>query len=132
MNFEFDNVVPLVHEKKKYTNFTVTEIGGPEEIIKWRQMQEAKESLLRLKLGARDTRLTDYEALIGQKLDTPKISSMTWAEKAAFASSERERLAKLEANVIKYPPWVPEEKPKPTFFQRIKGFFKSLWTESNF
>ena len=130
--YEYLNPPKLVQEKKKYANFTVTPIGGPAEIIKWRQQQEAKESLVRLKLAAKDERIAAFESEIGQKLDTPRISGSTWAEKQAFATSERARLSQQEKSVTQFPPWEATEPPKKTIIQRVFGFFKSIWHSAGF
>lgn len=131
MKFEFE-VSPLVQEKKKYATFTVREIGGPEEIVKWRQQQEAKESIYRLRLGERNTRIETFEKETGQILDQPTLGKTPWAEKLAFAKSEQARLAKAEENVTKYPPWEPPTAPKQTPLQKIGSFLKRLWTNANF
>ena len=132
MEFDFLNPPAIVQQKKKYATFTVREIGGPEEIIKWRAEQEAKESIYRLRLGERDKRLDDFSRLIGQPLDTPKVGVRNWKEKLEFAKSERERLSKAEQAVIDYPPWEPPVIPPKTIFQKIKDFCRSLWKSANF
>ena len=132
MDFGFDNVVPIVQEKKKYANFTIKEIGGPEEIIEWRKKQAAKEALYNLRLDARNDRLTAYEAETGQKLATPTIHTTTWAEKQAFVKSERIRLDTLDTRVDSQPKWTPSEEPQQTIIQKIGQFFKNIWKNSNF
>jgi hypothetical protein len=134
MNWEklFESPIPIVQEKKKYANFTITEIGGPLEIIKWREQQAAKEYVQRMRLGARDDRLTAFEELTEQKLATPKISQANWDEKLDFAMSERKRLAKLDERVQDNPPWLPTPEPKKSVIQRITGFFKNIWSDAQF
>lgn len=131
MNFEFDNVVPIVQEKKKYSNFTIREIGDPTEIIQWRKEQEAKQEAYRARLSLRDARIGEYELKTGQKLDAPTIHTTTWVEKQAFVQRERERLAAPEL-VSEYPQFVPAEPPKKTLFQWVKYFFKRVWQNANF
>ena len=126
------NPDPLVQKKKKYATFTVKEIGGPAEIIKWRQAQEAKEHLYRMKLNERESRLASFEAETNQRLESPKIHTTSWSEKVAFAKSERERLSKAESVVTQYPAWEVEPTPKLSIFQKITGLFKSLWKNANF
>lgn len=132
MDFEFLDPPAIVQKKKKYQTFTVTPIGGPAEIIKWRQQQEAKESLYRLRLGDRNNRIANFESKLGQKLDAPTIHTTSWAEKQAFATEERQRLKKAEDVVLEYPPWESAPEPKKTLFQRFKGFIVSLWQHANF
>lgn len=123
MNFDF--IPPaMIQEKKKYANFTLKEIGGPEEIIKWRKEQEAKESIYRLRLGQRDTRLTSFEKEIGELISRGEFKGRNWEEKVMAAKELRDEIAKQHAKVIAYPPWQPREAPKPSLFQRIVGFFK--------
>ncbi len=131
MRFDFEDPVPIVQTKKKYATFKVTPIGGPEEIIKWRQMQEAKETTYRMRLAAKDARISSFEAELGQKLESPKVKTADWKEKLDFAMSERARLAKIEEVASTYvrPDFEPEPK---TVFQRIAGFFKRIWASANF
>lgn len=124
------NPEPVVQEKKKYANFTVRMIGGPEEIKKWREIQAAKESAYRVRLNDRDTRITSFEAETGQKLAEPTIHTTSWQEKVAFAKEERKRLAKKEKAVSTYN-WQPTPEPKITIGQRIVGFFKDVWKSAN-
>lgn len=132
MDFDSFDPVPLVQAKKKYANFTVKEIGGPAEIIKWRQIQAAKEAAYQIKLNDRDGRLGEFEKETGQKLATPTISTTSWAEKLMFANAERVRLSKAEEKVIAHPPWEPTPEPKKSLIQRVAGFFKSVWKSANF
>lgn len=132
MEFSFETPPAIVHEKRKYANFTVRDIGGPAEIIIWRQQQEAKESLYRLKLGERDKRLSAFESESGQKLDKPKIVERTWEEKTKDAAADRESYEKAMSQVIEYPPWEYVPKPKQNIFQILKGFIRKLWNNSNF
>lgn len=131
MNFEFSDPIPLVQQKKKYSTFTITPIGGSEEIVKWREMQAAKEMAYRMRLNARDGRISEYEALSGQKLDTPQVKTADWQEKVSFALMERKRLAEAEARVTEYPPWEIAPESKKTIIQKIVGFFKQIWVNSN-
>ncbi len=129
MNFEFDPV-PVVQEKKKYANFTIREIGGPEEIVKWREMQAAKEAVYRCRLSARDERISQFEAETGQKLASPEVKTASWQEKLEQAMAERKRLAE-RVEVARESYQLPVEPPKP-ILQRIIGFFKSIWKNANF
>lgn len=124
------NPDPLVQKKKKYQTFTVKEIGGPAEIVKWREMQAAKESAYRVTLKSRDERLSEFEEKTGQRLDEPTIHTSSWAEKQAFATSERARLAQLVD--VASSPWLYESPEVPTFFQKVARFFKRLWADANF
>ncbi len=132
MDFEVFGSVPIVQKKKKYTNFTIKEIGGPEEIIKWRKEQEAKAHLHQLRLNARDDRIRSYEELTGQKLETPQLSGRSFADKMAEAIQRKEEYGKAELAVIANPPWVPPVPPQLTLFQKIIRFFKQIWTHANF
>lgn len=132
MNFDFEDPIPLVQKKKKYATFKVTPIGGPEEIIKWRQMNEAKETVYRMRLNSRDERSASFEKELGHKVASPTVSTASWADKKAFAESERERLKKVEDAVLDLPPWELSHKPKQTFLQKVSGFFKRVWANANF
>lgn len=132
MKFDFLDESALVQKKKKYANFTIKEIGGPEEIKKWREMQAAKESIYRMRLNQRDERLANFEQETRQKLVTPEIKTRTWAEKQAHAESERHRLSQAELDVILYPPWEVSEPPKKTLLQRFTNFISSVWKYANF
>lgn len=124
------NPEPVVQKKKKYSTFTVREIGGPDEIGKWREMQAAKEATYRLKLKSRDERLAAFQAETGQLLAKPTIHTTSWAEKQAFAKSERIRLAKLED--VAERTFEPTPEIKKTLFQKISGFFSRVWKSANF
>lgn len=134
MDFDFDNVIPLVQTKKKYATFTVTEIGGPEEIIKWRAQQQAKQEAIAMAQQMRDQRLLDFEKEQGIKLDAPTLHNTSWEEKVMFVASERERLAKLEHNVraVDLTWFTSFDEPKPSIFNRIKSFVGSIWANANF
>ena len=132
MEFDFLSPPPLIQEKKKYKNFTVTEIGGPDEIVKWREMQAAKESIYHLRLGERDGRIRQFEKETRQVLDSPKVNTRTWEEKLVAAQSERKKLSKVERKVLECPPWEPIPEKKPSFFQRVKNFFVSFYRSANF
>lgn len=126
------NPDPIVQKKKKYQTFTVTTIGGPDEIGKWRAIQSAKAEVFQMRLRARETRIQEAEASLGVKLDAPTIHTTSWAEKQAFAKGEQVRLATEISKVSEWPPWeyIPEP-PKP-LFSRIKSFLKRLWLSANF
>lgn len=132
MEFNFLDQPAVVQKKKKYATFTVKEIGGPEEIVKWREMQAAKESLYRMKLQTRENRIQDFEAELGQKIDAPTISSKSWIEKMHDAQEERERLAKSEEKVTAYPPWEPRPIEKRSLWGLFTGFIKRVWNDCNF
>lgn len=132
MDFDWLDEPAIVEKKKKYANFKVTPIGGPTEIIAWRQRQEAKESLQRIRISEREKRIADVEAQLGQKLTSPTIHTTSWAEKLAFAQSEQSRLKRNEENVTQYPPWESLPEPQPTLIQRITRFFKRIWTDAKF
>jgi len=85
-----------------------------------------------MRLGDRDTRISQYETEIGQKLASPDIITRGWQEKVAFAMAERKRLAKAEKIVNDTPPWEPPVIEKVSLYQRITGFFRRIWTNSNF
>lgn len=130
MDFEFE--VPAVkEEKKKYATFTIKPIGGPAEIAKWREMQAAKEANYLLRLGARDQRITEFEATTGQKLDAPQVKTASWQEKLEHAEAERLRLALAEERVAQYT-YEREPESKKTLWGRIKSFVKSFWQSANF
>lgn len=130
MDFKFEPI-PLVQRKKKYATFTVREIGGSAEVIKWRQEQDAKAALYNLRIKARDDRMSDFAESLGGNVATPTVGKTeSWQDKVAFAESERARLAKAEA--IASEAWIPAPSPKLTIFQRIKGFFRKLWNTANF
>lgn len=131
MEFNFE-LPTLVEEKKKYANFTIREIGGPDDIIKWRQQQEAKESLVRLRLAEKDQRLESFEKELDQPLSRGQIATRSWGEKQAFAESERKRIAELEENVIQHPAWEPLTKPKKNLLQRIRDSIAGIWKSANF
>ncbi len=124
------NPEPVVQKKKKYSNFTIRPIGGPEEIIAWRQAQEAKEALYKMTVEARNIRLRKFEAETGQKLDAPTIHTTSWHEKVAFAQKERQRLAKQVENVTGLGPYVPI--PKKPWHLRCVDFIKGIWKSANF
>lgn len=131
MKFEFYEEPAHVQKKKKYANFTIREIGGPEELAKWKEVQAAKEAVQRLRISARDERLKAFEAETGQKLDTPTVQTGSWDEKLAFAKAERARLKKIE-DLVNQPAWEPLPKPKLSLWGRVKQFFKDRWTGANF
>ena len=109
MDFDFE--IPGVHyEKKKYQNFKVTPI---DDIVQWRQIQEAKEFAYRIRLKERDQRIAAFESTLGQKLDTPTIHTTSWEEKRMFAEAERAEIKKAEAQVTQHPPWECTEPPVP-------------------
>ena len=132
MKFEFSEPIPLVQQKKKHSPFKITPIGGADEIGKWREMQEAKEHVYRMRLKSRTDRLLQFEAEIGEKLASPKLSKASWAEQLAFAASERNRLVQAEKRAEEYPTWTRVIEPKKTLIERIARFFKNLWINSNF
>ena len=132
MKFEHSDPIEMVHRKRKYSEFKITEIGGPEEIIKWRAQQAAKESIYREKLRLRDLRIASFESHIGQKLYTPTLKNTTWAEKLAFVEAEKKELAAQKKKVIEYPPWEPIPQPKKTILQQIFGFFARIWKTANY
>lgn len=129
MKFEFDRP-PVIQEKKKYVNFKVTPIGGPTEIIKWRQQQEMKEVAYRFRLGARDQRIVEAEKELG-RFDKPIVSGESWGEKVARANSERERLRKAVEAVNSYE-WKPTPKTKQSLLKKVTSFFKKIWKDANF
>ena len=132
LKYEFEELAPLVEQKKKESTFKITPIGGPDEIGKWREMQAAREHVYRMRLVNRDNRLTQIEADMGEKLATPKLSKADWAEKLSFATSERERLAQLEQRVREHPTWTRIIIPKQSLMRRLIQFLKNLWANSNF
>ncbi len=133
---DFDRLIeslspePIVQKKKKYETFTITPIGGPDEIVKWRQVQEVKESVYRMRLNEREGRIAEVEASLGQKLASPTVHTTSWAEKYAFAQSERKRLARIEAVATRT--WEAPEPIKLSITQRIAGFVKRVWLSANF
>lgn len=133
MDFDFlTQQAALVQKKKKYATFTIKDIGGPEEIKKWREQQAAKETVYRMRLSARDERVETYEKELGQKLATPRLSKPDWAEKYALAQEEREKISKAVQALVDHPPWKPVTSPKVTVFQRIIRFFGNIWKNANF
>lgn len=135
MDFIFDPVPALVEsipqKKKRNVTFIIKEIGGPEEIIKWRQMQEAKESVYRMRLKEKDDRIVAFEKEIGAPLSRGTVSERTLAEKISSAKEDIKRMNTVEDWVDKYPPWTPIEKPKPTLKQRFFNLCKKIWISAN-
>lgn len=132
MNFEFYERGPaLVEQKLKQAPFKIVPIGGPLEIIKWREQQKAKEALYQMRLGEKDKRIAAFETTIGEKLDAPTIGTRSWEEKKAFAESERKRLKTIEDKVSVYP-WTERPEPiKLSLCQKMTYFFKRLWKNAN-
>lgn len=131
MDFDFQPPA-LVQAKKKYANFTIKEIGGPEEIIKWRQQQEAKDSIHRIRVSDREDRVKQVRDTIGKDLSLPTIHTSSWAEKLAFVDSEKKLIEEMRKKVIAYPSWVATEPPKLSLGQRIKSFFVNIFKSANF
>jgi hypothetical protein len=134
----------MIRERKKYENFTLQVIGGPDEIKVWRAAQEAREQNYKLELKARDIRLVKFEGEIGEKLANPKIHTTSWAEKEAFARVEQEEL-KRRARIFRLAMSPKRERElkslqdaaqtaeiKPTLSERFKCFVKNLWKSANF
>lgn len=127
----FDRVVNAAQvrpARKKYATFTVREIGGPDKIEEWRRQNDAKQAAFLERCEMRDTRvkasgITAFGLLSGKE----KVS---WADKQAFVKSERKRLDAPE--LINSKSWEPEPEIKPTFKQKVIGFFKSFWKSANF
>lgn len=124
---------PLVQKKKKYATFTLREIGGPEEIGKWRAIQASKEEAYRMRLEDREKRSAMFESESGQVIDKPVLAAKeSWATKVERANAERVRLAKAEETVTEYPPWEALKPPKQSLFTKITSFLKKLWNNANF
>lgn len=134
MKFEyFENQSTVVEKKKKTTTFTVTPIGGPAELAKWRQMQEAKEAAYRFRLQERDDRVVAFQKEIGQKLDTPTTHGPSIREKSEKAKQHLREEAERRKKTVAIPfEWTPEPKPKQSIFGWIKSFFWRMWNDANF
>lgn len=138
MDFEYFNRPPaLVQKKKEYENFTVTPIGGPEEILKWRAVQDSKDqAALMIHEGLRTkakeqagSGLPQGDGVTWKGQGT--TGSAEWKEKLAFAKSERKRLAQKEAVSLDWKRHTPLE-PTLTFTQKISRFIKNFWKNANF
>jgi hypothetical protein len=128
---EFDPI-PLVQQKKRYSEFKITPIGGPDEIEMWRSMQEAKATTHRMRLGERDQRLIDFETQLAQTLDRGSVKSATWEEKTAHVALEKALIKDMLSKVTEHPPWEAHVEPKKPILKRVAGFFKRIWSDANF
>lgn len=122
----------IVQEKKKYATFTVREIGGPAEIIKWRAEQAKKESIYLASLDAREARRVVAAKELGT-LDAPALGRPSWNDRMAAGKKMREDYMRPDPN------YVPIERtyevsadPKQSLFQIIGGWFSRLWKSANF
>lgn len=131
MKFEFKDLEPsaLVEKKRKYSNFKITPIGGPQELAAWKRIQEGKEAAYRMRLETRDNRIGSFEAETGQTLSKGTVTGRNWPEKQAFAKQERAALAKREKVVAKI---TSIESEKPTLWARMTRFMKEIWKTANF
>ncbi len=132
MDFEYYSPPALVDEQKKKTTFKIIPIGGPEEIGKWREMQAAKETVYRMRLDTRDTRLAEFESTLGQKLDRGSTSGRSWTEKLDHVRAEKAELRKRQEAVNQAPPWEHFGPPKQNLIQKVISSFKTLWSQANF
>lgn len=132
MKFGFLDSIPIVQQKKRLSTFRITPIGGGDMIVKWREMQAAKGDAYRMRLNARDQRISTFETLLGGNLDTPGLARQEWAEKVSFALLERKRLAEVENRVNEFPPWEIPAEPKKSLLEKIMGFLRRFWVNANF
>lgn len=132
MEFHFEPSAFVQKQEKQKKTYRITPIGGPEEIKKWREMQEAKEMVFKMRLKARDERLETFAKETNQTLDPGVVTRPKWEDKIKFAEEERASLSRRELDVINNPPWEPIPEPKKTVGQRIAGFFKQIWIDANF
>ena len=124
------NEPAIVQEKKKTLNFTLTEIGGPKEIIEWRKQQEMKFAAYSINLQEKDGRLADFEESLGQRLDRgTAVRPETWEERQAGAIQELKRLQKPESS--KKFVFEPEIEPKKSIIQIFKKWIVGVWNSAN-
>lgn len=125
-----------VQKKKKYATFTVREIGGPAELAKWKEVQAAKAAIYNLRIQARDDRMSDFAASLGQKVDRPVNNSPSLMDRLAHNKAMHIDLDLKQAEAVKNqkpePKWEPTPEPKLSILQRIGRFFKQLWRDANF
>jgi hypothetical protein len=131
----------IIQEKRKYANFTVTDIGGPVEIIAWRARQkeiEAMNQTIRMQnldhqkntMFGIDAPQGDGVTWEGSAVTQGWKSDTTWRDKLNFVKSEKKRLATLELRDLNSDPLftlTPEAPSKKTLLQTIKGWIKNLW-----
>ena len=135
--FEAMNPPAMRQEKRKYANFTVKDIGGPKEIIEWRQKQASKEGLYNTRLYNRDGRLRDFEAKQGVQLAHPTLSKNNWQERLDRALSERKNLAQVsfldtDATKTVYDTFKSDTKGQDRLVYRVIGWVKRLLKTANF
>lgn len=141
--FENDQI-ELVQKKKKYQQFTVTEIGGPAEILIWRQKQAEKEAanqVVRLQLVDKSKdRMFGADAPQGDGVTWKGNAGLrhgrgdgaeTWADKLAYAKDRQKNYMKPE--LIDLPKQVYDfSKPKLSLFKRFTSWISGLWNHANF
>jgi len=154
MKFEFkeylEPVTPLVQKKKKYQNFTVTEIGGAEELKKWKDQQaelqaqslakrEKVKELQKLFIAGPDAPVGDSVTWAGEATVVHGkgwgSSKMSWKDKLEFALSERKRLAKSEIvsdQALEWKKYDPLPVVQLPLFKRMKSWIRGIWDSANF
>lgn len=128
---------PIVQKKKKYAHFTVREIGGPAEIIKWREEQARKEAEQNIRISLHRDALKDLIAPEG----SPEGTEVTWKGRATAgrqAWGDRVREARMRASPFEgchptqHPAWKPREAPKLSLFRRVAKWAKGIFESANF
>lgn len=147
MKFKFLDYLspsPVIQEKKKYATFTLREIGGQAEIVKWREEQATKWAAYQANREA----FKEKQKLYVCGPDAPQGDKVTWEGKASLVQgsdrewhtklaqviAERERLYQPEVATAPkaYEPYVPEPKPKLSLWAKTKNQFSRLWNSANF
>lgn len=128
---------PVIQAKKKYQNFTVREIGGPAEILVWREAQAKKE---REALAMREMAREMAKVKAGEGLPDGdgvmttvqgETSRNSWQERLAHGMEMRRAYGKAE--IITDPvAWVPPPPPKLSILKRLFCFITSFWKNANF
>ena len=120
-------------EKKRYSTFKITPIGGPEELKKWRAEQAAKLEAYNLR---REQTKDKHVEIISGGPDAP-LGELTWKGKALLsdpakwddklkqAKANRRKL--LEPEILTSPKsWTYEPIEKPSLKQRFFNWVSSV------
>lgn len=148
MKYEFKDILDppeVIHiqTRKKYANFTVTEIGGPEQLAAWKIDQAAKWEAYQANRAAFKEKQKQFIA----GPDAPQGDKVTWAgsgtnvsnrdvpwqDKMQQAMEARKKLFALEPiSAERSKPYEPMPEPKLSVLGRIKKAFWSFWGQANF
>ena len=134
-----NNPAALVQEQKRPVTFKITPIGGPKEIIVWREEQAKKLAQLNLRrdeLKAKQVDSIAPDAPLGELTWKGKVllnNPDEWNEKLRTARIRRKEyhrpqiLTQLEKPIIE-----PRLEPKLGLKEMIVSWGKKLWASANF